>query len=185
MLKTELVSKGNEISNIQEKLEHLHTELGAKNREVSQFREKNQVLQAEVEAKEYDLVKIKEERDKLMEHYEMLFKKKQAEIENLKSKEREKSSLGEIMARATPSKLTVDLKEKLFRAEEELATCKEKLVKEEDLTSELKNELNSLQKQMDTKVAQYEREVNRTKLANQKVTYLLFTFEFIQMLNFR
>ena len=185
VLKTELVSKGNEISNIQEKLEHLHTELGAKNREVSQFREKNQVLQAEVEAKEYDLVKIKEERDKLMEHYEMLFKKKQAEIENLKSKEREKSSLEEIMARATPSKLTGDLKEKLFRAEEELATCKEKLVKEEDLTSELKNELNSLQKQMDTKVAQYEREVNRTKLANQKVTYLLFTFTCIQMLNFR
>jgi len=169
VLKTELVSKGNEISNIQEKLQHLHTELGAKNREVSQFIEKNQVLQAEVDAKEYDLVKIKDERDKLMEHYEMLFKKKQSEIENMKSKEREKSSLGEIMARATPSKLTGDLKEKLSRAEEELAICKEKLVKEEDLTSELKNELNSLQKQMDTKVAQYEREVNRTKLANQKV----------------
>merc|ERR1712126_777345 len=125
VLKTELISKGNEISNIQEKLEQLHTELGSKNREVSQFIEKNQVLQAEVEAKEYDLVKIKNECGKLMEHYEMLFKKKQAEVENLKSKESEKSSLGEIMARATPSKSTGDLKEKLFRAEEELASCKE------------------------------------------------------------
>jgi len=41
-------------------------------------------------------------------------------------------------------------------------------LKEEDQVSELKNELSLAAEQMDTKTAQHEREVNRTKLANQK-----------------
>jgi len=169
VLKSELDSKSKEISQIQEKVEHLRSDLGAKDKEISQLSEKVEILQADVDAKEYDLTKTKEDRDKLMEHYEMIFKKKQAELDSIKALDREKGSLGEIMAKATPSKQTGELREKLARSEAELSEFKEKLLKEEDQVSELKNELKVLQKQMDTKTAQHEREVNRTKLANQKV----------------
>eukprot|EP00092_Neocalanus_flemingeri_P032334 GFUD01035153.1.p1 GENE.GFUD01035153.1~~GFUD01035153.1.p1 ORF type:complete len:1912 (+),score=653.09 GFUD01035153.1:74-5809(+) len=169
VLKSELGSKSKEISQVQDKVEHLRSELGAKDKEISQLQEKVEIQRADVEAKEYDLSKSKEERDKLMEHYEMIFKKKQVELENIKSLDREKGSLGEIMAKATPSKQTGELREKLARTETELVESQDKLMKEEDQVSELKNELKILQKQMDTKTAQHEREVNRTKLANQKV----------------
>jgi len=169
VLKSELSSKSKEISLVQEKVENLRSEHGAKNREISQLHEKVERLNADVEANEFDLKKTKEEKDKLMEHYDMIFKKKQAEIENIKSLDREKGSLGEIMAKATPSKQTGELREKLARSESDRAEFKEKLLKEEDQVTELKNELKILQKQMDTKSAQHEREVNRTKLANQKV----------------
>merc|ERR1719154_3658 len=169
VLKSELCSKSKEISLVQEKVENLRSEHGAKDREISQLVEKVERLQADVEANEFDLKKTKEEKEKLMEHYDMVFKKKQAEIESIRNLDREKGSLGEIMAKATPSKQTGELREKLARAETDLAEYKEKLLKEEDQVSELKNELKILQKQMDTKTAQHEREVNRTKLANQKV----------------
>jgi len=169
VLKSELGSKSKEISQVQEKVEHLRSELGAKDKEISQLLEKVEMQQADVEAKEYDLTKTKEDRDKLMEHYEMIFKKKQAELDSIKASDKEKGSIGEIMARATPSKQTSELREKLTRTEADLAESKDKLLKEEDRVSELKDELKILQKQMDTKTAQHEREVNRTKLANQKV----------------
>lgn len=169
VLKSELDSKSKEISLIQEKVEHLRSDLGAKEKEISQLSEKVDILQADVDAKEYDLTKTKEDRDKLMEHYEMIFKKKQAELESIKALDREKGSLGEIMAKATPTKQTGELRNKLARSEADLSEFKEKLLKEEDQVSDLKNELKVLQKQMDTKTAQHEREVNRTKLANQKV----------------
>merc|ERR1712142_406925 len=51
----------------------------------------------------------------------------------------------------------------------EIVELREKLLKEEDKVGELNNELNNLQKQMDAKLAQHEREVNRTRLANQKL----------------
>jgi len=169
VLKSELEHKSKEIALVQEKVEVLRSELGAKDKEVSLLSEKVEVLQTNIEAKEYDLAKTKEERDKLMDHYDKIFKKKQEEIDSMKALEREKGSLGEIFSKATPSKQTGELKLKLAKTENEVTELKEKLLKEEDVVLELKSELNNLQKQMDSKTAQHEREVNRTKLANQKV----------------
>ena len=59
------------------------------------------------------------------------------------------------MARATPTKQTGELKERLRREEERVA--------------ELRAELSQLQKQLDTRTAEHEREVSRVKLASQKV----------------
>merc|ERR1712142_505109 len=169
VLKSELEHKSREISQVQEKVEDLHSSLGAKNKEISLLTEKVEYLQSNIDAKDYDLGKTKEERDKLMEHYDKMLKKKQEELDNIKALDREKGSLGEIMAKATPSKLTGELKSKLAKSEAEIVELREKLLKEEDKVGELNNELNNLQKQMDAKLAQHEREVNRTKLANQKL----------------
>jgi len=83
--------------------------------------------------------------------------------------DKEKGSLGEIMAKATPSKSLGQIKEKLAKAENELSLVREKLSKEEDQVSELKGELKVLQKEFDSKISQYQREMNRTKLANEKI----------------
>ena len=128
---------------------------------------------------EYDLGKTKDDRDKLMEHYDKVLEKKQEELDSIKALDREKGSLGEIMAKATPSKQTGELKRKLAQSEAEVVELKEKLSKEEDKSGELKSELINLQKQMETKIAQHEREVNRTKLANQKVSFNLVLWRFI------
>ena len=126
-------------------------------------------VKADNEAKVYDLTKIREERSNLMEHYEKIFKQKQAELDSIKALDKEKGSLGEIMAKATPSKSLGQLKDKLSKAEEELAGVKEKLSKEEDQVADLKTELKTLQKEFDQRVAQHEREMNRSRLANEKV----------------
>jgi hypothetical protein len=59
------------------------------------------------------------------------------------------------MARATPTKQTGELKERLRREEERVA--------------ELRVELCQLQKQLNTRTVEHEREVSRVKLASQKV----------------
>ena len=59
------------------------------------------------------------------------------------------------MARATPTKQTGELKERLRREEERVA--------------ELRVELGQLQRQLDTRTAEHEREINRVKLASQQV----------------
>ena len=73
------------------------------------------------------------------------------------------------MAKATPSKSLSQVKQKLERTEEDLSKVQEKLEKEEDKVGDLKIELKTLQKEFDTKTSQYQRELNRTKLANEKV----------------
>ena len=173
ILKSELEHKSKEISQVQEKVEDLLSTLGSKNKEISLLTEKVEYLQSNIDSKEYDLVKTKDDRDKLMEHYDKVLKKKQEELDSIKALDREKSSLGEIMAKATPSKQTGELKRKLAQSEAEIGELKDKLLKEEDKSGELRTELINLQKQMDTKIAQHEREVNRTKLANQKVSFNL------------
>ena len=75
------------------------------------------------------------------------------------------------MAKATPSKSLGQLKDKLSKAEEELSCVKEKLSKEEDQVADLKKELKTLQKEFDTKQAQHEREMNRSRLAQEKVSF--------------
>lgn len=69
---------------------------------------------------------------------------------------------------------------KLEKNEEELNTVNEKLEKEEDKAGDLKIELKPLQKEFDAKTSQYQRELNRTKLANEKVisyfVFEMFTF---------
>jgi len=169
VLKSELDHKSKEIAQVQEKVEDLRSSLGSKNKEISLLTEKIEFLQSNIDSMEYDLGKTKDDRDKLMEHYDKVLKKKQEELDSIKALDREKGSLGEIMAKATPSKQTGELKRKLAQSEAEVDELKEKLTKEEDKSGELKSELINLQKQMETKIAQYEREVNRTKLANQKV----------------
>ena len=116
-----------------------------------------------------------------MEHYEKIFKQKQAEIDSFKAMDKEKGSLGEIMAKATPSKSLGQIKEKLSKAEDELSQVREKLAKEEDQVSELKSELKVLQKEFDSKVSQHQREMNRTKLANEKVSILNHTMAAIMV----
>ena len=61
----------------------------------------------------------------------------------------------EAMARATPTKQTGELKERLRREEERVA--------------ELRAELSQLQRQLDTRTAEHEREVSTVKLASQQV----------------
>ena len=63
-------------------------------------------------------------------HYEMIFKKKQAKLDSIKALDREKGSLGEIMAKATG-----ELRDNLARSEADLSEFKEKLLKEEDQVS--------------------------------------------------
>ena len=92
-----------------------------------------------------------------MEHYEKIFKQKQAEIDSFKAMDKEKGSLGEIMAKATPSKSLGQVKDKLTKAEEELAAVRDKLVKEEDKVADLKIELKNLQKEYDSKLSQHQR----------------------------
>ena len=74
------------------------------------------------------------------------------------------------MAKATPCKSLSQVKQKLEKTEEELNTVKEKLEKEEDKVGDLKIELKTLQKEFDAKTTQYQRELKRTKLANEKVS---------------
>merc|ERR1712142_1176717 len=84
VLKSELEHKSREISQVQEKVEDLHSSLGAKNKEISLLTEKVEYLQSNIDAKDYDLGKTKEERDKLMEHYDKMLKKKREELDNIK-----------------------------------------------------------------------------------------------------
>ena len=92
-----------------------------------------------------------------MEHYEKIFKQKQAEIDSIKAIDKEKGSLGEIIAKATPSKSLGQVKDKLTKAEDELATVRDKLAKEEDKVADLKIELKNLQKEYDSKMSQHQR----------------------------
>merc|ERR550519_605502 len=81
----------------------------------------------------------------------------------------EKLKLGETMVRATPSKKEGQLKDQLNKTEQQSKECKEKLEEDEAKICELKSELNNLQKQMDVKISQHEKEINRTASASQKV----------------
>jgi hypothetical protein len=96
----------------------------------------------------------------------MVFKKKQAELDSIKALDREKGSLGEIMAKATPSKQTGELRRSLPGMK--LVESKEKSLKEEDQVSELKNEIRVLQKQMDTKTAQHATVSSRSEASEIK-----------------
>ena len=169
VLKDEISGKSSDLKSLQGHLQQLRSELGGKDKELEQLESEMERVRAENEAKEYDLNKIKEERANLMEHYEKIFKQKQAEIDSIKEKDKEKGSLGDIMAKATPSKSLSQVKKKLEKAEEDLYTVREKLAKEEDKVGELKIELKTLQKEFDEKTSQHQRELNRTKLANEKV----------------
>ena len=157
---------------LQDNLQQLRSELGGKDKELEQLAAEMERVRADNEAKDYDLNKIRDERTNLMEHYEKIFKQKQAEIDSIKEKDKEKGSLGDIMAKATPSKSLSQVKQKLEKTEEELNSVKEKLEKEEDKVGDLKIELKTLQKEFDTKTSQYQRELKRTKLANEKVGFI-------------
>ena len=76
----------------------------------------------------------------------------------------------EILAKATPSKSIGEMKEKLAKALKDLKETKEKLFKEEEEVSTLRKEFKSLQKELDTKLSQHEREMKRSKLASDKVS---------------
>ena len=169
VLKNELSGKSSELKSLQGNLQQLRTELGGKDKELEQVESEMERIRADNDAKDYDLTKIRDERTNLMEHYEKIFKQKQAEIDSIKEKDKEKGSLGDIMAKATPSKSLSQVKQKLEKTEEELNKVQEKLEKEEDKVGDLKIELKTLQKEFDTKTSQYQRELNRTKLANEKV----------------
>ena len=56
------------------------------------------------------LTKTKEDRDNLMEHYKMMFKKKQAELDSIKALDKEKGSRGEIMVQTKATTVIIKFK---------------------------------------------------------------------------
>ena len=62
-----------------------------------------------------------------------------------------------------------EFKDEIKKLKSKLQDEHDKLTKEEDQVTKLKIELKTLQKKLDTGNARHERELNRTKLANQKV----------------
>merc|ERR550534_2200399 len=130
-------------------LEVLRTELNSKTAEMSALMKRNELLASEASANSYELEKTKQERSNLMAHYENKFKGLQNDLDKERSRKTE-----EVMARATPTKATNELKERLRREEEKV--------------SELRAELGLLQKQADERSALHERELKRAKQASER-----------------
>merc|ERR1719189_3570943 len=135
-------------------LEVLRTELNSKTGEIAALMKKNELLASESSANAYELEKTKQERTRLMAHYETKFKGLQSDLDKERSRKTEVGKLQEAMARATPTKATNELKEKLRREEEKVL--------------ELRAELVTLQKQADERNALHEREVKRAKQASDR-----------------
>lgn len=93
-----------------------------------------------------------------MAHYESMFKKKQAELDSIKSRNNENIKLQEVMAKATPTKNNSQLKE-----------LSQRLQKFEEENTDLKSELAQLQKLQDETRATHERELRRLKKASELV----------------
>ena len=172
VLRSELRTKTSELAGLQEKVEQLRTELGGKDRELAQTGAELERLTHDNEAKDYDLNKVRDERSNLLEHYDKIFKQKQAEIDALKASDKEKKKMEEVMAKATPSKSLGDLKEKYSKVQDELKETREKLSKEEEEVTTLKKDLKILHKDFDAKKIQHEREMKRAKTASDKVIFL-------------
>ena len=172
VLRSELRTKTSELAGLQEKVEQLRTELGGKDRELAQTGAELERLTHDNEAKDYDLNKVRDERSNLLEHYDKIFKQKQAEIDALKASDKEKKKMEEVMAKATPSKSLGDLKEKYSKVQDELKETREKLSKEEEEVTTLKKDLKILHKDFDAKKIQHEREMKRAKSASDKVIFL-------------
>merc|ERR1719204_3023543 len=130
-------------------LEVLRTELNSKTAEMSALMKRNELLASEASANSYELEKTKQERSNLMAHYENKFKGLQNDLDKERSRKTE-----EVMARATPTKATNELRERLRREEEKV--------------SELRAELGILQKQADERSALHERELKRAKQASER-----------------
>merc|ERR1719204_367007 len=130
-------------------LEVLRTELNSKTAEMSALMKRNELLASEASANSYELEKTKQERSNLMAHYENKFRGLQNDLDKERSRKTE-----EVMARATPTKATNELKERLRREEEKV--------------SELRAELGILQKQADERSALHERELKRAKQASER-----------------
>ena len=90
----------------------------------------------------------------MMAHYETKFKGLQSDLDKERSRKTEVGKLQEAMARATPTKATNELKERLRREEEKVL--------------ELREELVALQKQSDERSALHEREMKRAKQASDR-----------------
>ena len=135
-------------------LEVLRSELNSKTGEIAALMKKNELLASESSANAYELEKTKQERTRLMAHYETKFKGLQSDLDKERSRKTEVGKLQEAMARATPTKATNELKERLRREEEKVL--------------ELREELVALQKQSDERSALHEREMKRAKQASDR-----------------
>lgn len=139
-------------------LDLLREEIGSKGEEVKRLTENIEYLKATEQAKDYEIKKTKDDRDNLMAHYESMFKKKQAELESIKSRNNEGMKLQEVMAKATPTKTNSQVKD-----------LSQRLQKCEEENTELKSELAQLQKLQDESRATHEREMRRLKKASELV----------------
>merc|ERR1719204_24071 len=150
-----------EVESLKEKAAELEKEVvrlkslaEAHEREVAALMKRNELLASEASANSYELEKTKQERSNLMAHYENKFRGLQNDLDKERSRKTEVGKLQEVMARATPTKATNELRERLRREEEKV--------------SELRAELGILQKQADERSALHERELKRAKQASER-----------------